>query len=241
MKKTKKIIGKTLLWALLLLAAAAAVLCAVYGVRGYQMYRTALEDCSLEQKVAAVRSNEHYARLGELPDIYQDAVIAVEDHRFYSHRGVDPVAVARAVWNDLCSWSFKEGGSTITQQLAKNLYFSQERKLERKIAEVFMARAMEAAFEKDEILELYVNCIYYGSGYYCVYDAAVGYFGKEPWQLTDYECTLLAGLPNAPSVYDPTVNPALAAQRQAQVLQKMVCYGYLNEEEADEIANQKEV
>ena len=240
MSNKKKKLGRSLLWSFLGLVAAAVVLCAVYGIWGYRLYRAALEECPLEQKVEEIRSNEHYSRLGELPVVFQEAVVAVEDHRFYSHGGIDLISIARAAWNNLCSLSFKEGRSTITQQLAKNLYFSQERKLERKAAEVFMARAIEKAYEKDEILELYVNCIYYGSGYYCIYDASVGYYDKEPWQLSDYECTVLAGLPNAPSDYDPTINPDLTAQRQAQVLEKMVRYGYLSEEEADEIAKQGE-
>lgn len=128
-----------------------------------------------------------------------------------------------------------EGGSTITQQLAKNLYFPQDNTLERKIAEVFMAFHIEDEINKDEILELYFNCIYYGSGYYCVYDASVGYFGKEPSEMNDYEATLLAGVPNAPSVYSPKVNPELAHRRQEKVVSTMAECGYLTEDECDDI------
>ncbi len=236
----KKTIKRTLFWVLMTLLVAVLSVGCIYTVEGYRMYREALEDCSLEQKVAELQGDAHYTRINQLPKIYKNAVIAAEDHRFYSHGGVDPVAILRAVWTDLRTWSLKEGGSTITQQLAKNFYFPQSRKLERKIAELFMARAIEKAYEKDEILDLYINCIYYGSGYYCIFDASIGYFGKAPEELSDYECTLLAGLPNAPSVYDPTVNPHLAIQRQAQVLEKMVRYGYLTEEQAEEIKNEKQ-
>lgn len=129
-----------------------------------------------------------------------DAVVAVEDHRFEQHWGIDLIAIGRAAWNNLISWSLREGGSTITQQLAKNMYFTQEKSFIRKIAEMFMAFRLENTYTKDKILELYVNSIYFGDGYYCVRDASRGYFGKEPIDMTGYESTLLAGIPNAPSV-----------------------------------------
>lgn len=222
----------------LLLAALLIVLC-VYILRGYRMYRDAITERPLDEMVTAIRNNASYTTLDNLPDIYLGAVVAVEDHRFYKHGGVDPVAVARAIWADIRTWSLREGGSTITQQLAKNLYFSQERRLERKIAELFMARTIEKQLEKDDILELYVNIIYFGGGYYCVFDASMGYFGKTPDQLTDYEATLLAGLPNAPSVYSLYANPRLAQERQAQVVAKMVRYGYLNDTEAGRILDEQ--
>lgn len=128
-----------------------------------------------------------------------------------------------------------EGGSSITQQLAKNLYFSQEKKFLRKVAELFVAFDLEKNYSKDEILELYLNTIYFGSGYYCVYDAAEGYFGKEPGQMNDFESTLLAGIPNAPSVYALTNKPELAAQRQRTVLECMVDQKYLTSDDAKEI------
>lgn len=231
----KKRISNILFWVVLTLAVVVLVVVAVYGFKGWKMYKTALEECSVEEKADSIRYQASYTPLSELPAIYKDAVLAAEDHRFYSHNGVDPISLARAIWNNVRTFSLREGGSTVTQQLAKNIYFSQERKFERKIAEIFMARKLEEELEKDEILELYINCIYYGSGYYCIYEAAVGYFDKEPSELSDYECTLLAGLPNAPSVYDPTVNPDLAEERRQQVLDKMVRYGYLSETQAKEI------
>ena len=136
--------------------------------------------------------------LSTLPSTYLDAVVAVEDHRFYIHGGIDLIAIGRAAWNNLWAGELAEGGSTITQQLAKTLYFTQEKRFTRKAAEVFMARALEKTFTKDEILELYVNSIYFGGGYTGVRQASLGYFGKEPSELTKYECTLLAGIHNAP-------------------------------------------
>lgn len=198
---------------------------------GYKMYRDALDQKSLAERISEVQANPGYTPVSDLPQTYLDAVIAVEDHRFYKHHGIDLLAIGRAAWNDLNSLSLKEGGSTITQQLAKNLYFTQEKKFTRKIAEVFMAFKLEADYDKEEILEFYVNSIYFGDGYYCVKDACKGYFGKDPVQMTAYEATLLAGIPNAPSIYSPTQNPDLTARRQQYVLLQMYKYGYLNKAE----------
>lgn len=131
--------------------------------------------------------------------------------------------------------SFVEGGSTITQQLAKNMYFTQEKKITRKIAEVFMSYEIEKNYSKDEILELYVNTIYYGNNYYNIKSASLGYFDKLPKDLNSSECTMLAGIPNAPSLYNPKASPKLAKQRQKQVIQKMIKYGNLSKEDANKI------
>lgn len=210
-----------------------AVLALVY--MGWRMYTQALEAMPLDQKVKQVQSQESYTSFEELPETYVDAVIAAEDHRFYEHNGVDVIALGRALVNDIKSMSFVEGGSTITQQLAKNLYFTQEKELTRKIAEVFMAFHLEANYSKEELLELYVNSIYFGNGCYDVASATRSYFGIEPSQMDENQCTLLAGIPNAPSVYDLTQNPDLAAQRQRQVLHLMVKYEYLTSTEASTI------
>lgn len=204
--------------------------------RGYNMYREALAQQSLPERIAEVRAKPNYLPLFELPQTYLDAVVAVEDQRFRQHFGIDLLAIGRAVWNNVTSMNLKEGGSTITQQLAKNLYFTQEKSFIRKIAEVFMAFNLERHYSKDRILELYVNSIYFGDGYYCVRSASLGYFGKEPRDMTDYECTLLAGIPNAPSVYSLTRNPDLARQRQKYVIRQMVEAGYLTEDEGQAIA-----
>lgn len=202
-------------------------------LRGYYMYTTALEQLPVRRAAGEVRAKEGFTPLSELPDTYLDAVIAAEDHRFYEHGGVDYIAIGRAVYNDIRTMSFAEGGSTITQQLAKNLYFTQEKELTRKVAEVFMAWNLEHSFSKEEILELYVNSIYYGSGCYSIGVASRTYFHKEPSDMTDYECTMLAGVPNAPSVYDPSVNPDLASQRQRQVVGLMVKYAGLSQDKAE--------
>lgn len=211
-----------------------AGLCLAVGVKGYRMYKGALAQTSLADKVDSIRAREDYTTFEELPPIYVEAVLSVEDHRFYSHPGIDPIAIGRAAFNDLKAMAFVEGGSTVTQQLAKNLYFSQEKELTRKVAEVFMAFDLEKNYSKEEILELYVNSIYFGNGYYSVAEASEGYFGKAPFEMTEYESTLLAGIPNAPSVYALTANPDLAAQRQRQVVDRMVACGYYTEVQAQE-------
>ena len=206
---------------------------------GYDMYKQAIEKTSIEEKKADIKSKENYTKISELPQMYKNAVISVEDHRFYKHKGIDIIAIGRAVFNDIKAMSFVEGGSTITQQIAKNVYFTQEKKIERKIAEVFMAFEIEKNCDKDEILELYLNTSYFGDGYDTAKEACRGYFNKELNEMTDYECILLAGIPNAPSVYAPTKNPELAKQRQKQVMKKMTEYGYLTEEEANNILKEQ--
>ena len=129
-----------------------ACLCLVVGVKGYRMYKGALAQTSLADKVDSIRAREDYTTFEELPPIYVEAVLSVEDHRFYSHPGIDPIAIGRAAFNDLKAMAFVEGGSTVTQQLAKNLYFSQEKELTRKVAEVFMAFNLEKNYSKEEIL-----------------------------------------------------------------------------------------
>lgn len=210
----------------------------IFVKNGYDMYKNALEKIPLEVKISSIKEKTMYAKIDEIPQIYKDAVISVEDHRFYKHNGVDIIAIGRAFINDIKAIDFVEGGSTITQQLAKNIYFTQEKKITRKIAEVFMAFEIEKEYNKDQILELYLNTSYFGDGYYTVKEACKGYFNKELNEMTDYECILLAGIPNAPSVYAPTKNPELAIQRQKQVMNKMVEYEYLTQEEANKILEQ---
>lgn len=210
-----------------------------FGYKGYERYEDALDKAGIEQKVEEIRSNPSYTELENLPQVYLDAVIAVEDKRFYSHPGIDLISIGRAVKNDIQAGELVEGGSTITQQLAKNLYFNQEQSAVRKAAEGIMAVTLEMKYGKDEILELYVNSIYFGDGYYCVADASRGYFGKEPKDMNDYESTMLAGIPNAPSEYAPTVNLDLAESRQEKVLDCMVKEGYLKAEDKAEILKEK--
>ena len=231
----KRVLRFCLKWILLPAVLLALIPTGMLIYNGYTLYRQALAEKPVAEMAAKIQTIPNYTPVDELPQIYLDAVISVEDKRFYSHPGVDPLAIARAAFNDLRTLSFAEGGSTITQQLAKNEYFTQEKTLTRKIAEAFMALKIERELDKDTILGLYLNSINFGSGYYCVADASEGYFGKSPSMMNDWEATLLAGIPNAPSVYSPDADPELALQRQRQVLQRMVACGKLSRDEAAEI------
>ena len=219
------------------------VLVIVAGVQikgGYDKYQNALEERPLETMIEELQSKENYTQYEDVPEIYYKALVAVEDRRFYKHNGFDVIGTTRAIYNDLKSWELLEGGSTISQQLAKNIYFPQDDTLERKIAEIFMAMKIEKEYEKEDVLEFYINAIYYGSGYYCIYDASMGYFDKKPSELTDYESTLLVGIPNAPSIYSLDVRPDLAHERQEKVVSCMVELEYISEEEKDIILSEKE-
>ena len=180
--------------------------------QGYQIYQEVIDGEPLSDKVEEIRSKPKYTPLSQLPDTYKNAVVAVEDKRFYKHGGIDLISTGRAVFINLKEKKLAEGGSSITQQLAKNMYFSQEKTFLRKVAELFVAFELEKNYTKDEILELYVNTIYFGSGYYGIYDAAMGYYGKPPSELSDAQVIMLAGLPNAPSAYSLDQNPQLAKQ-----------------------------
>lgn len=217
---------------------AAAATAGVFAWKGYQMYREAVTEMPVAEKVDSIQDMEGYVYYDQLPEIYIDAVISVEDKRFFSHSGIDPIAIMRAAFNDIRTMSFVEGGSTITQQIAKNEYFTQEKQMERKFAEVFVAFELENICTKEEIFEIYVNTIYFGSNYYGIREAALGYYGCEPSQLTDYQAVMLAGLPNAPSAYSLDVNPELAQQRMGQVLDRMVECDRLTREQADALLNE---
>lgn len=203
--------------------------------KGYEMYKEAISKIDLNTKVETIRNDEDFVGFSELPTSYVSAVVDVEDHRFYEHNGIDIISIFRALINDIKAREIVEGGSTITQQLAKNMYFTQKQELVRKIAELFVTFDLEKNYIKEEIFELYVNTSYFGDGYYGIRQAAKGYLNKEPIDMTLAESTLLAGIPNAPSVYAPTKNPDLAIQRQKQVIQKMVKRGSITQSEAEEL------
>lgn len=207
---------------------------------GYSIYIKALKQQEMSDKINQIQSDENYTKCNDMTRMYKNAVVAVEDHRFYKHNGIDFIAIARAVGRNIAKGQLLEGGSTITQQLAKNTYFTQNKEITRKLAEMFMALKYEKVFNKDVILELYVNTSYFGDGYYNIKEASMGYFNKLPKELNDYEATMLAGVPNAPSVYAPTVNFELASQRQKQVLNSMVEYKYITKEKMNEILSQTE-
>ncbi len=226
-------IVKRLLFIVLLVV---VIIGSVIYFNGYKLYKTTLDKTSLSSKIAEVKSSDTYVSLNEVSTGYTNAVIAVEDHRFRDHGAIDVIAIARAIFSNIRAKEFNEGGSTITQQVAENLYFmTEDDVVSSKIAETLVAIDLEKNYSKDEILEFYINIIYFGEGYYGIREASNGYYKKEPKDLSLYEATLLAGVPNAPSIYAPTINPDLAKKRQKKVISSMVEYGYLTDEEADNI------
>jgi len=200
---------------------------------GWGKYKQALSQLPLQTAANNIRAQETFTAIDDISLTFVNAMVAIEDRRFYKHKGIDFIGVIRAVAKNIEERDFVEGGSCITQQLAKNLYYMGDDSISRKIAEIFTAVQIEKTFSKREILELYFNVIYYGSGYYSIGEATIGYFGKSPYDITDYEATLLAGIPNAPSVYSLNNKPELAKQRQKKVIQAMRKMKYLTKEEAD--------
>lgn len=173
-----------------------------------------------------------FVSLPQIPKSLRDAVVAVEDARFYSHRGVDPMGIARAVYQNFRRGRIVEGGSTITQQLAKVLFLTPDKSLDRKFKEVVLALELERRYSKDRILEMYLNQIYFGHGAFGVEAAARTYFGKSVSELALPESTLLAALPRAPSTYSPFEHPEQARRRRAHVLNRMVEVGTLKKAQA---------
>lgn len=167
-------------------------------------------------------------KISQVPEHLKDAFIAVEDVRFYDHAGVDPKGIMRALIANITNKGVAEGGSTITQQLAKNAYLTQDRTYKRKIQEIFLALQLERRYTKDEILELYLNQIYFGQGAYGVQAAAKTYFGKDVKDLDLNECAMLAGIPKSPNYFSPLNNLQAAQERKGVVLDQMAKYGYIS-------------
>ncbi|WP_040570956.1 penicillin-binding protein 1A [Methyloversatilis thermotolerans] len=168
--------------------------------------------------------------IGQVPESLKHAIIAAEDERFYQHSGIDYVGVARAALSNLTSGGRSQGASTITMQVARNFFLSSERTLRRKVYEALMAFKIENSLTKDQILQLYINQIYLGQRAYGFAAASRAYFGKNLKDISVAEAAMLAGLPKAPSKYNPVVNPKRAALRQAYVLRRMHELGYIDED-----------
>lgn len=176
--------------------------------------------------------------INKVPQNLQNAFIAAEDNRFYEHIGIDPIGSFRAIFANLTNRGIAQGGSTITQQLAKNAFLSQEQTLKRKIQEAMLALEIEHKYSKKEILEMYMNQIYFGQGAYGIQTAAKTYFNKDVNELTLTQCAMLAGLPKSPNYYSPFNNLNEAKKRKNVVLDQMVKYGYVSAAEAEDAKNQ---
>lgn len=183
---------------------------------------------SLEAKV----ERKQFVSSKDIPDMMKKAIVATEDRRFYDHGALDLVSVTRALVTNYMAGQTLEGGSTIAQQTVKNIFLSHDRTLSRKIEELALAVRLEKNYTKDEILELYLNTIYFGHGAYGIKDAARIYFGKDVKDLNVSQCAMLAGLPQAPSVYDPITHPEEGIRRMAVVLTLMAQQEYISSEDA---------
>lgn len=185
-------------------------------------------EAALESRVDRTK----FVPADKIPKLLKEAVVAAEDRHFYEHGAIDLMGIARAAIANYTAGSTVEGGSTISQQLVKNLFLSEERTMTRKLRELVLAVQLERKYTKDEILALYLNTIYFGHGTYGIGEASRTYFGKEPAALTLSECAILAGLPQAPSAYDPIDHPEEAAKRMTIVLMLMAREGYITAKEA---------
>ncbi|MBO1679631.1 transglycosylase domain-containing protein [Bittarella massiliensis (ex Durand et al. 2017)] len=218
-----------------------AVLClaiiagTAFAVACFGDYRKRVEAEPVAEKVAALRQEEGYVPIGEISENFQNAIVAIEDHRFYSHGGIDIISIGRVLWKSLWNGRIVGGASTITQQVCKNIYLSQEQSLSRKVTEVFFAFKLERELSKEEILELYCNTSYFGNGRTGI-AAASAYYHTAPSDLTVAQAAFLAALPQAPSYFAD--NPEQMEGRWRAVLGAMVAYGYLTEGERDEIVAQ---
>ena len=187
---------------------------------------------SLEAKV----DRKQFVPSKDIPDMMKKAIVATEDRRFYDHGALDLVSVTRALVTNYMAGKTMEGGSTIAQQTVKNIFLSHDRTLSRKIEELALAVQLEKKYTKDEILELYLNTIYFGHGAYGIKDAARTYFGKDVKDLNVSQCAMLAGLPQAPSVYDPITHPEEGIRRMVVVLTLMAQQEYISSDEAAKAA-----
>ena len=176
-----------------------------FGLSGWIMYRQCIVETPVEQIVQQIKNNERYVTLDQISSEYIDALLASEDHVFYQHKGFNPISTLRALITNIQEGYFAEGGSTITQQLAKNLYFDFEKKIERKVAELFMAWEIEQTLDKDEILEVYLNVIYFGENCYGIEEASQHYYSVSAMELNKEQIDALVVTIKAPNKYNPNV------------------------------------
>lgn len=181
----------------------------------------------------------YYLDYDKIPGLVIDTFVSVEDKRFYEHKGVDYIAIVRAAWSLYTNKEITQGGSTITQQLSRNTYLSHEVSWDRKITELFLARALETKYSKEDILEFYINNVYFANGNYGIQSAAMGYFQKDVSELSLAEVVFLCAIPNNPEKYDPLVNPDAVISRRNQMLNTMYELGVIKKEEYKEALVEK--
>ena len=204
-----------------LILSIAIISVAMIAASGHTKYKEAIDTISLSDKINEIRSSDTYVEIDDISETFREAIVAIEDMRFYDHGAIELKSLLRAVLVNLREKEVLQGGSTITQQVAKNLYFNHDQNFIKKIAEMFVAFDLEKNYSKDDILELYVNIIYYGDNNYGIKEASNNYFGVEPIDLDYDQSTLLAGLPQAPSAYSLGENYELAKERQEEVIEAL--------------------
>lgn len=178
------------------------------GFNSYAIYKTGDEYNIDETVKTSIKDNiDNYVTIDKIPENLKDSVLLLEDRRFYSHSGYDIKAIGRALIADIKAGRFVQGGSTITQQLAKNVFLTSEKSIKRKITELYISINLEKVYSKDEILEMYFNVIYYGEGAYGVQAASKKYFSKNVWELNKTECAVMATIPKSPNNNNPIKNP----------------------------------
>ena len=175
--------------------------------------------------------NREYVKYDDIPARIIEGLVAIEDTQFFEHHGINPDAISRAIIKDIQAGGFVEGASTLTQQLIKMLILTREKKLIRKVKEALLAIRLETVLTKEEILERYLNHVYFGHGYYGIKTAAKGYFNKDLYELSLKEMAILVGLPRAPSFYDPTKNLKISLARANQVITRLNTLGWINNEQ----------
>ena len=205
---------------------------------GYGNYVKISNTVSIEDKVKMIQETKSYTKIEDISPYLIQATISIEDRRFYDHNGIDFVSLIRAFTNNLFAKGIVGGGSTITQQLAKNMFYSYNASYIRKISEFFSALDLEKELTKNEIIELYVNIINYGDNHMGVYEASMGYFSKMPSELTLGEASLLAGIPQSPVNFQLSNHLEEAKKRQKSVLEAMVRDGWITENEMNNALNE---
>lgn len=212
-----------------------SILVAIVACPDYLVNEKDVYDINQNLKYQIRENVEEYASYEELPERFVQAITSAEDKRFWHHPGFDPIAIGNAIYVDIKKRKFVLGGSTITQQLSKNLFLNPQKKIERKFKEVIIATRLELNYTKEDILEMYSNVIYYGNGATGIKNAAIKYFGKNLNELNISECAILAGLPKSPNRYNPIKNYKLAIKRRNKVLDLMAKNGHITNIELDKL------
>ena len=189
---------------------------------------------NMEEVINPLREDSNWVKLADIPKNMQNALIAIEDHKFYEHDGISPEGILRAILANISKGEVEQGGSTLTQQFVKNTFLTHEQTMERKIEEAILSVVLEDKYSKDEILEMYLNTTYFGAGATGIHQASKVYFGKHVSRLNLEEAAVLAALPYAPSALNPLEHPIECKQRQMLVLNAMAKHGFISQDVADE-------